>query len=99
MIIREQIEDGVLTVSPEGELDTLHSPELERFLVARYDQVRQVVFDMEKVSYISSAGLRVLIQAYKIMKEKDGVLLRNVISPQVQEILTLTGYAHVLKNG
>lgn len=97
MIIQEQIEDGVLTVSPEGELDTLHSP--ERFLASRYDQVRQVIFDMEKVSYISSAGLRVLIQAYKIMKEKDGVLLRNVTSPQVQEILTLTGYARVLKNG
>ena len=99
MIIQEQIEDGVLIAAPEGELDTLHSPELERFLASRYDQVRQVIFDMEKVSYISSAGLRVLIQAYKIMKEKAGVLLRNVTSPQVQEILTLTGYARVLKNG
>ena len=97
MIIQEQIEDGVLIAAPEGELDTLHSPKLERFLASRYDQVRQVIFDMEKVSYIS--GLRVLIQAYKIMKEKDGVLLRNVTSPQVQEILTLTGYARVLKNG
>ena len=70
MIIQEQIEEGVLIAAPEGELDTLHSPELERFLASRYDQVRQVIFDMEKVSYISSAGLRVLIQAYKIMKEK-----------------------------
>ena len=99
MIIQEQIEDGVLIAAPEGALDTLHSPALERFLASRYDQVRQVIFDMEKVSYISSAGLRVLIQAYKIMKEKDGVLLRNITSSQVQEILTLTGYARVLKNG
>lgn len=42
MIIQEQIEDGVLIAAPEGELDTLHSPELERFLASRYDQVRHL---------------------------------------------------------
>ena len=75
MIIQEQIEDGVLIAAPEGELDTLHSPELERFLASRYDQVRQVIFDMEKVSYISSAGLRVLLSAHKKMAYCCAMLL------------------------
>ena len=47
------------------------------------------------MDYVTSAGLRVIIQAFKTMKDKDGVVLRNV-SDQVIETLTLTGYIHVL---
>jgi len=96
MMIHHEIKEDILTVRPEGRLDTLNAPELERFLQEWYEQFRQIVFDLEKVSYISSAGLRVLVQAYKFMKEKDGILLRNVVSAQVRELLQLTGYAHVL---
>lgn len=96
MIIREEWDGDTLTVKPEGRLDTLSSRELEDFLQKRYETARQIIMDFEKVEYISSAGLRVLIQAYKAMKDKDGLLLRNVCEA-VREVFTMTGYIHVLK--
>ena len=95
MIIQEQIEDGVLIAAPEGELDTLHSPELERFLASRYDQVRQVIFDMEKVSYISSAGLRVLLSAQKAVA-KRGTLKLVHVNDAIMDIFDLTGFSEFL---
>ena len=97
MTIHEERDGTSLTVIPEGSLDTLSSPELERFLKARYDEVRHIVFDLKDLEYISSAGLRLLIQAYKAMKDKDGVQLINVNSEQVRDLFSLTGYSHVLK--
>lgn len=96
MIIREEWDGDILTVKLEGRLDTLSSRELEDFLQERYETARQIIMDFEKVEYISSAGLRVLIQAYKAMKDKDGLLLRNVCEA-VREVFTMTGYIHVLK--
>ena len=96
MNITEEKNGSVLTVKPEGRLDTLSSRDLENFLNSRYGEATRVIFDFEKVIYISSAGLRVLIQALNAMKEKDGIALRNVC-PQVMEVLTLSGYIHVLK--
>lgn len=96
MIIREEWDGDILTVKPEGRLDTLSSRELEDFLQERYETARQIIMDFEKVEYISSASLRVLIQAYKAMKDKDGLLLRNVCEA-VREVFTMTGYIHVLK--
>ena len=96
MFIYEESGDGVLTVKPQERLDTLTSPEIDKFLADKYGAFRQIVFDLEKVDYISSAGLRLLVQAHKNMKDKGGVLMRHVC-PQVIETLTLTGYVHVLK--
>ena len=96
MIVREEKEGTTLTVAPEGRMDTLSSPELEQFLRDRYDGARQIVLDLAKVEYISSAGLRLIIQAHKAMKDKDGLLLRSV-PQQVMDVLKTTGYTHVVK--
>ena len=96
MTITEEKNGDVLTVKIEGHLNTLSSPHLEHYLKCRYDGIGQLVLDLEKVDYISSAGIRVLIVALKEMKDKRGLLLKNVCE-QVNEILTLTGYINVLK--
>ena len=94
--IQEEKNGGILTVKPEGQLDTLSSETLESFLDERYDEAQQIIFDLSGVDYIASAGLRVIIQAYKHMEEKDGILLRNV-SDSVKDVLEVTGYIHILK--
>lgn len=96
MVIREEKNGDTLIVKPEGRLDTLTTRELEAFLKDRYDQAQSLVLDFENVTYISSAGLRLVIQAHKIMKEKDGFVVRNV-SPEVRKVFEVTGYVHVVK--
>ena len=60
--------DGELIVVIDGRLDTVTAPELESFLGKQYEGTDSLTFDCEKLIYISSAGLRVLLTAHKRMK-------------------------------
>ena len=82
--------DGELTVSIEGRLDTVTAPELERFLADRYEGVTALIFDCEKLVYVSSAGLRVLLSAHKRMK---GAMKLTGVSELVMEVFEMTGFA------
>lgn len=92
MTIQKTQEGNTLTLSLEGRLDTMTSPELTAELDNSLDGVKQLLLDFGKVNYISSAGLRVLVTAYKAMEAKKGIM--KVINPStaVQEVLDLTGY-------
>ena len=70
-----------------GKLET----ELNRSL----DGVKSLVLDFSKLDYISSAGLRVLLSAHKIMNARDGMKVKNV-NEIVQEVLEVTGFADIL---
>ena len=86
MVITEELDNGTLAIKPEGRLDTLTSGDLERYLKEKYDGCQKLVLDLEKVNYISSAGLRVLLQAHKKMKDREGLFIRSVC-PQVRDVL------------
>ena len=81
-----------LIVEIEGRLDTITAPELESFLVKNYDGVDFVTFNCEKLVYVSSAGLRVLLTAHKRML--GGMKLTNVCE-LVMEVFERTGFADV----
>ena len=61
--INKTTENGICTVALEGRLDTITSPELETELKSSLDEVTELILDFEKLEYISSAGLRVLLSA------------------------------------
>ena len=82
-----------LFVAPEGRLDTVAAPELESFFNSHYEDDGVVVLDCEKLVYISSAGLRVLLGAQK--KTKGAMKLIHVNEP-VMEVLEMTGFADIL---
>lgn len=84
--------DGNLTVAIDGRLDTITAPELESFLAKNYEGATSLTFDCEKLVYISSAGLRVLLTAHK--KIKGSMKLINV-SELVMEVLEMTGFADI----
>jgi anti-sigma B factor antagonist len=84
-----------LTISLEGRLDTNTSPQLEEKLKASIDNVTELVFDIEKLQYISSAGLRVLLSAQKIMNKQGSMLVKNS-SEEVREIFDVTGFSDIL---
>lgn len=84
--------NGELTVVIDGRLDTTTAPELESFLGENYEGTASLVFDCEKLIYISSAGLRVLLTAHKRMK---GAMKLTNVSELVMEVLEMTGFADI----
>lgn len=92
----EQKRDGnALTIAPEGYLDTTTAPELRAVLETALDGVTELTFDFEKLEYISSSGLRLLLYAQKTMGEqgKMKVIHANNI---ILEIFEVTGFVDVL---
>ena len=85
--------EDALTITLEGRLDTVTAPELERFLTENYDGKSALMLDLEKLAYISSAGLRVLLGAQK--KSKGKMTLSNV-AELVMEVFEMTGFADIL---
>lgn len=84
-----------LTIALDGRLDTTTSPVLEKELAACLDQAQSVVFDMSKLEYVSSAGLRVLLATHKKMLAKGGMIVRHV-SEMVMEVFDVTGFSDIL---
>ena len=82
-----------LNIALDGRLDTITAPELESFLNANYEGVNALNIDCEKLVYVSSAGLRVLLAAQK--KTKGSMKLTNVCE-LVMEVFEMTGFADIL---
>ena len=91
--IEKQTEGKTLTVLLDGKLDTSTAPDLEKEL--DLTDTEKLIFDLEKLEYISSAGLRVLLAALKKMNEKGEMSVRHV-SPEVKEIFEVTGFDEIL---
>ena len=83
--------NGTLNVALEGRLDTMTAPEFESFLC--YNPTNELVINCEKLTYISSAGLRVLLAAQK--KTKGSMKLTNVCE-LVMEVFEMTGFVDIL---
>ena len=86
-------EQNTLNVALEGRLDTTTAPEFESFLNANYAGTDMLVIDCEKLAYISSAGLRVLLSAQK--KTAGAMKLTNV-GELVMEVFEMTGFVDIL---
>lgn len=95
MTIEKKQEGNSLTISLEGRLDTLTSPELEAEFRQGLTGITELVVDMEKLAYISSAGLRVLLSAQKVMNKQGAMTIRNV-SEEIMEIFEVTGFVDIL---
>ena len=93
MQIVKGLENGILTLKVSGRLDTNTSPELEAELM--FDGVKEIVFDLSGLEYISSAGLRVLMTAQKAMMTCDGKM--SVVNPNsvVKGVFDITGMSSV----
>ena len=85
--------NGILNVELEGRLDTTTAPELEKFIGDNYNSAGSLVINCEKLVYVSSAGLRVLLAAQK--KTKGAMKLTNVCE-LVMEVFEMTGFADIL---
>ncbi|MBQ9885276.1 MAG: STAS domain-containing protein [Lachnospiraceae bacterium] len=93
--IAKKIEDGCAYFTLEGRLDTVTSSELENELKDVLYDVDEVVFDLENLDYISSAGLRVLLSTQKNIGEEGSMKVVNV-NDTIMEIFDVTGFTDIL---
>ena len=93
--IKSQKNASELTVELSGRLDTNTAPELEAALKIALEGVEELTFDLEKLDYISSAGLRVLLAAQKTMNRQGSMKVKNA-NEIVMEIFEVTGFADIL---
>ncbi len=95
MNILKQQEGTALTIGLEGRLDTVTAPQLEGELHADLEGVTELILDLKDLDYISSAGLRVLLSAQKVMNRQGSMTVRHV-KPEIMEIFDVTGFVDIL---
>ena len=96
MLNIEKTKDGeCMKVALEGRLDTSTSPEFESSIKEDIEGVKERFIDLEKLDYISSAGLRVLLATQKLMNKQGRMVVKNPNST-VMEIFDVTGFADLL---
>ena len=93
--ITKNLNNDCLTVFLEGRLDTTTAPQLETALKESLDGVKELILDFDKLEYISSAGLRVLLSAQKTMSKQGGMKVIHV-SDLIKEIFEVTGFIDIL---
>ena len=89
---------GKLTLTITGRLDTSTAPKLEEELKTSYDGITELVFNLAKLEYISSAGLRVLLSAQKTMNKQGTMKVINA-PEEIMEIFEITGFTDILNIG
>lgn len=85
-----------LTVKPVGELDSMTSPVFDKELRQHLSGVSSVIVDFEKLDYISSAGLRVLLALEQFMENHNGEMKIIHVNEPIMEIFTLTGFQDLI---
>lgn len=94
MKLNTSFDDKNCTIMIEGSIDTLTARDLEQAVNDAAPKCEKMILDMEKVDYISSGGLRVVVGANRTVG-KGNLTLRN-LAPNVLEIFRLTGFTKVL---
>lgn len=95
MTITKTQNGSELAVVVEGRLDTITAPELEKELNESLEGVTSLIFDLKKLDYVSSAGLRVLLSAQKKMNKQGEMKLIHV-NETIMEIFEVTGFSDIL---
>ena len=95
MTIQKTLNRSTLSVALEGRLDTTTAPLLEAELKSSMDGITELELDFEKLEYLSSAGLRVLLAAQKTMNKQGSMVIRHV-NETIQEVFEVTGFVDIL---
>lgn len=94
MEVIKKTEDGKLTLTVKGSIDTITAPQLEGEI--KTDGLKELVIDLTEVTYVSSAGLRVFLMAHKNMLKAGGRMTIAQPQPAVKNVFDLTGFSKIL---
>ncbi|MCR4806396.1 MAG: STAS domain-containing protein [Lachnospiraceae bacterium] len=93
--IGKETNGSELKVILDGRLDTMSAPQLEGELKTAVEGITSLIFDIKDLQYISSAGLRVLLSAQKVMNKQGSMVVRGA-NDDVKEIFDVTGFSDIL---
>ena len=94
--ITKKLEGGVLDVALDGRLDTNTAPEFQQEIEPMLGSISELKLDCEKLDYISSAGLRVLLTFEQMLEEQDKKMeLRNV-NDIIHDVFDVTGFLEIM---
>ena len=91
-----EMKNGTLTVRPAGGLDSVTSPAFEEELRGKLESADHIVFDLEQVNYVSSAGLRVFLAAEQRAEKQDADMKLIHVNDYIREIFDMVGLSHVI---
>ena len=95
MEINKTIEGSKLTIALAGNLDTITSPQLQSEVDNLDSAINDLVFDFANLTYVSSAGLRVMLMANKKMTAGGGKMRLVGLNPSVREVFDMTGFSDI----
>ncbi len=95
MNITKNAVGDALTIALDGRLDTTTAPQLEAEFKSSLDGITELVIDMNALDYISSAGLRVLLSAQKVMNRQGSMKVTNV-NKEIMDIFEVTNFTEIL---
>ena len=87
---------SALELALEGRLDTVTAPDLEKALTPIPEGVNTLVYDFSKLDFISSAGLRVMLRAYRSLPMGGKTKVMNC-NPVVKEVFSVTGFSEIVE--
>ncbi len=96
MQIQKKSDGDKLLLEISGRVDTTTAPELESCINESTKGVKELVLDLKDMAYISSAGLRVMLKAHKLMSAQGSLIIKNVQS-DVMEVFEMTGFSDILR--
>lgn len=96
MQIEQERQEEKLILKLIGRLETSTAPKLQQVVEGELEGINELMLDLDKLEYVSSAGLRVLLTASKKMKAKDGVMTVHHVNEEVMEVFEITGFKEIL---
>ena len=93
--IEKKADGGNLTITLKGRLDTTTAPSLESEFKSSLNGVTELVLDLKELVYISSAGLRVLLSAQKVMNKQGKMSIKNA-NDDIRDVFDVTGFIDIL---
>ena len=95
LTVQKKLDDQKACLTLEGRLDTVTAPDMEKEIREILPELKELTLDFEKLEYISSAGLRVLLSAQKAMNAKGTMKITHV-QRDIMEIFEVTGFSDIL---
>lgn len=84
--------DGITIVELLGELDSVSAPEVQQQVLPHIHDDSKILLDMTHVTYMSSAGLRILLMMYRNINENVGKIIMSGLNDDVREVMSITGF-------
>ena len=96
MTIKKTVDGSTLVLALEGRLDTTTALQLENELKVSLYDTKALTLDMEKLEYLSSAGLRVLLAAQKQMQKQKAEMVVVNVNEIIMEVFEITGFVDII---